>query len=91
MSNATARVAPDSDAMTVDDFDTETGPAFPTDPKPVREKAGLTSEEMAGLMGMSRYGYEAWENGTRRPGGPAFRLLHLIADDPARTIAALGG
>ncbi|TYB82300.1 helix-turn-helix domain-containing protein [Maritimibacter fusiformis] len=89
MTNATARVAPDNDSAT--GADPDTGPVLPTDPKPVREKAGLTSEEMAGLMGMSRNGYEAWENGARRPGGPAFRLLRLISDDPARVIAALGG
>ena len=89
MKNATARVT--HDRATDDMPETETAPVFPTDPKPVRERAGLTAEEMAGLMGMSRYGYQAWENGTRRPGGPAFRLLYLIAGDPARTIAALGG
>ena len=53
------------------------------DPREVREKTGLSREEMAGLMGMGDYGYTAWERGIRTPGGPARKLLALIATDPA--------
>lgn len=51
-------------------------------PKSVREQTGLSLGEMADLIGMSEYGYTAWEEGWRRPGGPAYRLLALISTDP---------
>lgn len=59
------------------------------DPKTVRQKAGLTAEEMASLMAMSGFGYTAWENGTRRPGGPAYQLLRLLDENPATVAKAL--
>ena len=59
------------------------------DPKDVRAKTGLAPGEMAALMGMSEYGYNAWEAGHRRPGGPAYRLLALISADPDTTTARL--
>ncbi len=58
-------------------------------PLEVREKAGLTVTEMAELIGMSEPGYELWENGTRRPGGPAFKLLALLDAHPKETAARL--
>ncbi len=59
------------------------------DPSRVREKAGLSVEEMANLMAMSEFGYSAWERGHRRPGGPAYQLLRLLDDDPATVAKAL--
>lgn len=59
------------------------------DPREVREKTGLSREEMAGLMGMGDYGYSAWERGIRTPGGPARKLLALIATDPAKMVDRL--
>jgi len=59
------------------------------DPREVREKTGLSREEMAGLMGMGDYGYSAWERGIRTPGGPARKLLALIATDPAGMVERL--
>lgn len=58
-------------------------------PLEVREKAGLTVAEIAELIGMSELGYEMWENGTRRPGGPAFKLLALLEAHPKETVARL--
>lgn len=58
-------------------------------PRQVREKAELTEAAMAELMGMSQNGYELWEKGARKPGGPAYRLLRLIDNDPTGVIAAL--
>ncbi|WP_322865278.1 helix-turn-helix domain-containing protein [Aquicoccus sp. G2-2] len=60
-------------------------------PLDVREEAQLSRPEMAQMLGMSDFGYTAWENGTRRPGGPAFQLLRLISEDPAGTKAVLAG
>lgn len=59
------------------------------EPRPVREDAGLSVQEMADLMGMGLDGYQSWENGLRRPGGPAVRLLQLIDNDPKGVIAVL--
>jgi DNA-binding transcriptional regulator YiaG len=58
-------------------------------PADVREKAGLSTAEMADLLGMSASGYSQWEAGTRRPGGPAYRLLHLISREGQTVIDAL--
>ena len=59
------------------------------DPRAVREKAALSEDDMADLLGMSANGYRLWENGQRQPGGPAFKLLGLIARDPAATVRRL--
>ncbi len=59
-------------------------------PLSVRTKAGLNLTEMANLMGMSEAGYETWEEGTRRPGGPAFKLLFLLDNNPDAIVAQLG-
>ncbi len=58
-------------------------------PAKVRDRAGLTKTDMADLLGMSEYGYLQWESGLRRPGGPAFRLLHLIDRKGADVIEML--
>lgn len=58
-------------------------------PHEVREKAGLTVAEMANLIGMSEFGYKLWESGSRRPGGPAFKLLALLDAHPKETVARL--
>ena len=70
-----------------DRSDTNSEPA--TSPLEVREKAGLTVSEMAELIGMSEFGYKLWENGARRPGGPAFKLLALLDAHPKETVARL--
>ncbi len=59
------------------------------DPRSVREKAGLEPAEMAKIMGMGEYGYTAWERGIRKPGGPAFQLLKVIADAPSHVVPLL--
>lgn len=59
------------------------------DPQSVRKKAGLSLTEMANLMGMSEEGYETWEKGTRRPGGPAYKLLLLLNNNPNDIVAQL--
>ena len=59
------------------------------DPRSVREGANLSEDEMADLIGMSVNGYRLWENGQRRPGGPAFKLLGLMAQDWETTVHRL--
>jgi len=60
----------------------------PREPRVVREATGLSVQAMAELIGMSVQGYESWENGLRRPGGPARRLLELI-DNDVETVKAV--
>lgn len=50
-------------------------------PKDVREAVDMTPAEMADLLDMSVFGYQSWEAGRRRPGGPARQLLRLINED----------
>ena len=59
------------------------------DPQQVREKADLSRAEMAELMGMSEMGYGLWEKGSRRPGGPAYKLLFLLDRNPKTIVAQL--
>ena len=59
------------------------------DPRKVREAAGLQLVEMASLMGMGENGYAAWERGVRRPGGPAFQLLKVVANAPEHVVPLL--
>jgi DNA-binding transcriptional regulator YiaG len=59
------------------------------EPRTVRQQAELSEEDMANLMGMSANGYRLWENGHRQPGGPAFKLLGLLASDTDATIRRL--
>lgn len=51
-------------------------------PERVREKLGLSVAEMAELVGMSEFGYRNWEAGSRRPGGPALKLVALLDAQP---------
>lgn len=59
------------------------------EPRAVRQQAELSEEDMASLMGMSINGYRLWENGQRRPGGPAFKLLGLMDSDTEATVRRL--
>ncbi len=58
-------------------------------PRTIRDKAGLNVSEMADLMGMSEVGYVSWEKGTRRPGGPAYKLLFLLDRNPEDIVSQL--
>ncbi|MEL7115854.1 MAG: hypothetical protein AAGP08_09725 [Pseudomonadota bacterium] len=58
-------------------------------PKSVRERLELKRAEMAALFGMSEYGYGQWEDGNRRPGGPAYRLLFVLDGAGPETAARL--
>ncbi|GAA6162611.1 hypothetical protein NBRC116590_03150 [Pelagimonas sp. KU-00592-HH] len=58
-------------------------------PRLVREKLGLSVAEMAELIGMSEFGYRNWEAGSRRPGGPALKLLALLDAQPKQVLDLL--
>ena len=61
------------------------------DPKLIREAAELSLPKMAALLGMGEFGYGQWEKRTRRPGGPAYRLLFLLSKNPDDVIVQLTG
>jgi len=52
------------------------------DIKTVRARAGLSQEVFAGLMGISRRTLQEWEQGRRRPTGPALALLRIVDANP---------
>lgn len=57
--------------------------------KSIREKTGLSQARFAMLIGVSKRTLENWEQGRRRPTGPAKALLRLLDVDTERTITTL--
>ena len=55
----------------------------------IRESIGLSQEKFAGLIHISVGTLRNWEQGRRRPVGPAAALLTAIRNDPERVVAAL--
>jgi len=54
----------------------------PEDVVMIRAKFGATQEEFAELIGIKRETLRNWEEGRRRPHGPARALLRAIDTDP---------
>ena len=61
----------------------------PIDPRAVRQRARLSQEKMAALLGVSASGYRKWEQGQRQISGPALNLLRVIDKHPEAVIDAL--
>ena len=55
----------------------------------IRERTGLSQERFAGLIHISVGTLRNWEQGRRRPDGPAAALLIAIKNDPTHVVAAL--
>ncbi len=55
----------------------------------IRESTGLSQEKFAGLFHISVGTLRNWEQGRRRPDGPAAALLTAIKNDPKHVVAAL--
>lgn len=55
----------------------------------IRQKTGLTQSQFAALIGVSQRTLENWEQGRRRPTGPAKVLLRIVDADPAQTVKTL--
>jgi putative transcriptional regulator len=65
---------------------------FPTtqaDVKRTRMRLGLSQEEFARGFCISLGTLRHWEQGLRKPDGPARVLLHVIDKDPEHVIAAI--
>jgi putative transcriptional regulator len=57
----------------------------------IRTKMGLTQDEFAALIGVSTRTLQNWEQGHRRPRGPARALLMIAQTDPGAALRALQG
>ena len=61
------------------------------DVKAIREKTGLSQSQFALLIGVKLKTLQNWEQGRRRPVGPARALLKILQTDPKGAIKALHG
>lgn len=55
----------------------------------IRNKAKVSQQEFAALIGVSLRTLQNWEQGHRRPTGPARALLAIVQANPAAAIRAL--
>jgi putative transcriptional regulator len=61
----------------------------PVDVKAIRQQLGKTQAEFARMIGVSVATLQNWEQGRRRPEGPARALLRVAAANPEAVAAAL--
>ncbi len=61
----------------------------PVDVKAIRVRLGMSQSEFAGMIGVSTSTLQNWEQGRRRPEGPARALLKVAALNPEAVAAAL--
>jgi putative transcriptional regulator len=61
----------------------------PVDVKAVRLRLGKSQSEFARMIGVSVSTLQNWEQGRRRPEGPARALLRVAAANPEAVAAAL--
>jgi putative transcriptional regulator len=61
----------------------------PVDVKAVRRRLGKSQSEFARMIGVSVSTLQNWEQGRRRPEGPAQALLRVAAANPEAVAAAL--
>ena len=54
----------------------------PSEPKIIRSKLNLSQSAFAGLLGVSMRTLQDWEQGRRRPQGPAIALLRIAEQHP---------
>ncbi|WP_043317326.1 NadS family protein [Microbulbifer sp. HZ11] len=57
--------------------------------KRIRENIGLSQNQFALLIGVSKRTLENWEQGRRHPTGPAKALLRILEADPVHALKAL--
>lgn len=61
------------------------------DVKTIRDKTGLSQHKFASLFMIPVGTLRNWEQGRRRPEGPALALLHIIDKEPRTAVKALHG
>ena len=62
----------------------------PADVRAIRNRLGKSQSEFALLIGVSVATLQNWEQGRRRPEGPAQALLKIAARNPTAVAEALG-
>jgi putative transcriptional regulator len=62
----------------------------PLDVRTIREGLGKSQSEFARMIGVSLSTLQNWEQGRRRPQGPARALLKVASQAPDAVAAALG-
>ena len=60
------------------------------DVRTIRQRLGKSQAEFARMIGVSVATLQNWEQGRRRPVGPARALLKVAAENPQLVAAALG-
>src|SRR5690349_14724914 len=58
-------------------------------PAAARARSGLSQARFAAVLGVSTRTLQEWEQGRRKPTGPARALLMAVANDPERVLKAL--
>jgi putative transcriptional regulator len=61
----------------------------PVDVRAIRNKLGVSQGEFASMIGVSVSTLQNWEQGRRRPEGPAQALLKVAAFNPQAVVDAL--
>jgi putative transcriptional regulator len=61
----------------------------PADIRAIRERLKTTQDEFAMLIGVSVATLRNWEQGRRKPDGPALALLRVAARNPKAVVSAL--
>ncbi len=61
----------------------------PLDVKSIRQRLRKSQSEFARMIGVSVSTLQNWEQGRRRPEGPAHALLRVAAENPAAVSATL--
>lgn len=59
------------------------------DVKSIRQKTGLSQVQFALMIGISVRTLQNWEQGHRKPEGPALTLLRIFKNDPEHAFRAL--
>lgn len=62
----------------------------PIDVRAIRQGLGKSQSEFAHMIGVSVSTLQNWEQGRRKPEGPARALLKVAAENPGAVSAALG-
>ena len=60
------------------------------DVRALRKKLDLTQKQFAKIFGVSLSTLRNWEQGRRRPEGPAMVLLNVIKQEPEAVLRAIG-
>jgi len=61
----------------------------PIDVRAIRQRLGKSQAQFANMIGVSVSTLQNWEQGRRRPVGPARALLKVAAENPEAVSAAL--